>query len=89
VRSIVLRGGLRKYPGTEATNAAGRDDRIGEESLANATLYPGEPVRGVVVYEFDPARATTLSLHLVPPDIDGPTPHVVPLGPLSELEPLG
>jgi hypothetical protein len=89
VRSIILRGGIKKYPKTEATNAAGRDDRIGEQSLANATLYPDEPVRGVVVYEFDPERATTLSLHAVPPDIDGPTPHVVPLGPLADLEPLG
>ncbi|MFB6169396.1 MAG: hypothetical protein ABEJ43_11215 [Haloferacaceae archaeon] len=89
LRSIVLRGGVREYPSAEASNAAGEDDRIGEPSLANATLYPDEPVRGVVVYDFDPERAGTLSLHVVPPDVDGPVPHVLPLGPLSAIEPLG
>jgi hypothetical protein len=88
LKSIVLRGGVRKFPDTDATNTAGLDDRVGEESLAKATLHPNEPVRGVVVYEFEPDAASDLSVHVTPPDIDGPTPHVVPLGPLSELDAL-
>ncbi len=89
LRSIVLRGGVRKFPNADATNAAGRDDRVGEQSLANATLYPDEPVRGVVVYDVEPEDADDLSIHVVPPNIDGPIPNVVPLGPLSGLDELG
>lgn len=88
LQSIVLRGGVRKFPDIDATNAGERDDRVNEESLANATLYPDRPVRGVVVYEFDPDAANDLSVHVTPPDIDGPTPHVVPLGPVSGLDAL-
>lgn len=89
LRSIVLRGGVRKFPNVDATNAAGTDERIGETSLADATLYPEEPVRGVVVYDFKAEDAGDLSVQIVPPDIDGPIPHVVPLGPLSGLDELG
>ena len=89
LQSIVLRGGVRKYPNVDATNAAGRDERVGEASLADTTLYPDEPVRGVVVYDFKAKDAGDLAVHVVPPDLDGPTPHVVPLGPLSELDELG
>ena len=89
LQSIVLRGGVRKFPKADATNAAERDDRVGEQSLANATLYPDEPVRGVVVYDVEPEDAGDLSIHVVPPNIDGPVPNVVPLGPLSGLDELG
>lgn len=89
LESVVLRGGVRTFPNADATNAAGRDDRIDEQSLADTTLYPEEPVRGVVVYDIDPESAGDLAVHFVPPNVDEAVPHVVPLGPLSGLGRLG
>jgi hypothetical protein len=88
LRSIVLQGGVRKYPSVNATNAGAHDDRVSAESLANTTLHPNRPVHGVIVYELDPTATDDLSVSVTPPDVDGPIPHIVPLGPISGLDVL-
>ena len=88
LQNVVLRGGVRKYPTTEAANAAEYDDRLEGRSLANVSLYPDNPVRGVVVYDLAPGNAGDLALHFTPPDVDAPLPHVVRFGPLDGLDPL-
>ncbi|ESS06688.1 MAG: hypothetical protein A07HB70_00958 [uncultured archaeon A07HB70] len=90
LREIVLRGGLKKFPDTGATNAAEEDDRIEGESFADVALYAGDRIRGAVVYDVDPSAAADMSVWFTPPDpeSDDPTPVVVPIGTLNGLEAL-
>jgi hypothetical protein len=90
LREMVLRGGVKKFPDIDATNAAEEDDRIEGESFADVALYAGDRVRGAVVYDVEPSAATDLSVRFTPPDpeSDDPTPVVVPIGTLNGLEAL-
>ncbi len=90
LREMVLRGGLKKFPDVDATNAVEGDDRIEDESLADVPLYAGDRVDGVVVYDVEPSAAADMAVWFTPPDpeSDDPTPVVVPIGTLDELEAL-
>jgi hypothetical protein len=88
IEEMSLRGGVRKFPNVDATNAAGRDERLDASSLAEVALYGGDRIEGVVVYDVDPEAAGDLEVWFRPPGVEDATPVVVPVGRLDDLDPL-
>jgi hypothetical protein len=90
IESITLRGGVVIEVDFDATESAESDDRTDGESLASATVAPGQPVRGVLVYDAPRDESNDYYIRLTPPDKKGDdAAHIVPVGPYDELPPLG
>lgn len=89
LEEMELRGGVLKRVDAEMSNEAENDDRIDQESLADVVGYPGRPVHGLIVYDVPPEDAEDLYLSLTPPNDDSEAAvHVVPVGPLDDVESL-
>ena len=89
IDDLVLRGGVIKHVDAEMTNAIERDDRTDLKSLANRLCYPDDPERGAIVFDAPRDSSHDYRLHVRSPDDPESTQHVVHIGTLSEIEPLG
>jgi hypothetical protein len=87
VESILLRGGVRLVARQDDTDAASADDRVDLPPLTDETVFPNEPVRGVLVYDLPTTPGNDYYVQITPPDADGPE-HRVPVGPVEDLPAL-
>lgn len=87
IESIALRGGVRLFARQDDTDAGAADDRVDLPPLTDETMFPGEPIRGVLVYDLPAGPGSDLYVRITPPDADEPE-HRVPVGPVGELPSL-
>jgi hypothetical protein len=69
---------------TGDSQAVGSDDRIDVSSIANQTVGPTSSVTGAIVYDAPPDNE--YQLEFAP--VGSAQNHIVPVGPISELDPL-
>ena len=85
IESIRLRGGARKRVDEDMSNAAGYDPRIDQRSLANVTVIPNRPTRGVLVYDVPMDPSNDYYLRVTPPDASDEEVHTVPIGTIDTI----
>ncbi|MFB6298038.1 MAG: DUF4352 domain-containing protein [Salinirussus sp.] len=88
IDSLVVRGGVIKYPLVEASAAAANDPRLDTQSLAFAAVTAGATVRGVLAYDVPETASNDYFLRITPPGSSRSmtdAAHVVSIGPVTSL----
>jgi hypothetical protein len=88
IEDIVLRGGVRLFARQDDTDAASADRRVDLPPLTDETLFPNDPLRGVLAFDLPTTAGNDYYLRITPPgDADTPA-HRVTVGRLESIDPL-
>lgn len=88
IEDIVLRGGVRLFARQDDTDAAAADDRVDLPPLTDETIFPGDPLRGVLAFDLPATEGNDYYLRITPPgDVETPV-HRVTVGTLESLPEL-
>lgn len=88
IEDIVLRGGVRLFARQDDTDAAAADRRVDLPPLTDETLFPDDPLRGVLVFDLPATEGNDYYLRITPPGEPDTPAHRVTVGPLESVAAL-